>query len=239
MISSADGVKEMMKNDVVLSSRPNLVNLNRLSYNGLDVAFSPYGHVWREMRKISTIHVFSNKQLQCFRPIFRDEVSKMMKKIAVDASVSVATDLSETMMSFAYNTISRVAVGKSYGDDGYGKNRFLDVLHETQAVLGGFFVENYLPWLRWMDVLSGMAAKLHKNFWDMDSFFQELIEEHMNPNRPQSMEGDIIDILLRIKKDGSSSIDLTLDHIKALLMVINGFHSNYLSDYNISSSDFL
>ena len=30
----------------------------------------------------------------------------------------------------------------------------------------------------------------------MDSFYQELIEEHiMNPNRPRSMQGDIVELL--------------------------------------------
>lgn len=81
-------------------------------------------------------------------------------------------------------------------------------------------MEDYLPSFRWIDSLSGMAAKLDKNSRDMDSFCQELIEEHISPNRrPKSMEGDIIDILLRMKTDGSSSIHLTLDHIKALIVV--------------------
>lgn len=223
VISSADVVKEIMKShDVDFSGRPVLVSLQRLSYNGLDVAFSPYNDMWREMRKIANIHLFSIKQVQYFRPICKDEISKMIKKIARDASLSKITNLSETMISFTSNTICRVAFGKSYGDEGYGKNRFFDLLHEAQAVLGGFFVEDYLPLFGWIDKLSGMAARLERNFKDWDSFYEELIEEHLNPNRPKSMEGDIIDLLLGLKRNGSSSFDLTLDHIKALLMVI--FH---------------
>ncbi|KAH6755506.1 hypothetical protein C2S53_012208 [Perilla frutescens var. hirtella] len=221
VISSAAVVKEIMKShDVVFSSRPVLVALRRLSYNGLDVAFSPYNDMWREMRKVSTIHLFSSKQVQSFRPIFNDEVSKMIEKIAGDASSSTITDLSETMLSFANNTICRVAVGKSYGDEGYGKNRFFDLLHDAQTVLGGFFVEDYLPTFRWIDKVSGMAAKLEKNFEELDSVYDELIEEHMNPNMPKSKEVDIINILLGIKRDGTSPFDLTSDHIKALLMNI-------------------
>ncbi|XP_057780875.1 5-OH-xanthotoxin synthase-like [Salvia miltiorrhiza] len=65
-----------------------------------------------------------------------------------------------------------------------------------------------------------MAAKLDKIFQDMDAFCEEVIEEHMKPNRPKSMEGDIIDVMLRMKRDGSASFDITLDHIKALLVGI-------------------
>ncbi|XP_041997434.1 cytochrome P450 71A9-like [Salvia splendens] len=221
VISSADAVKEIMKShDAVFSSRPLLVSLQRLTYNGLDVAFSPYNEVWREMRKISTIHLFGAKQVQSSQPIFKDEVRKMMAKIARDASSSTVVNLSETMMSLSSNSICRVAFGKTYGDEGYGKNRFFDLLRETQSLLGGFFVEDYLPWFRWVDRLLGMNKKLGKNFHDMDSFYEELIEEHMDPNRPKSMEGDIVDILLRMKENGTTSFELTLDHIKALLMNI-------------------
>ncbi|XP_057780753.1 6,7,8-trihydroxycoumarin synthase-like [Salvia miltiorrhiza] len=219
VISSAEAVKEIMKShDAVFSSRPALVTFKKLPYKGRDIGFSPYNDAWRELRKISTIHLFSTKQVQSFRPIFKDELSKMMEKIARDAASSAATDLSETMMSFATNAISRAAFGRRLGDEGYGKTRFFDIFHGEKPLLGGFFVEDYLPWLRWIDSLSGMGAKLDKNISSLHSFCDELIEEHMNPDRPESMEGDVIDILLRIKREGS--FHLTLDHIKGLLVDI-------------------
>ncbi|PIN22644.1 hypothetical protein CDL12_04628 [Handroanthus impetiginosus] len=143
----------------------------------------------------------------------------MIKKISTDASMSRTSNLSETMISLTSNMICRVAFGKSY-DEGHGKNRFFDLLHETQEILGGFFVEDYLPSLRWIDKISGKRAKLEKNFMDLDCFYQELIEEHLDSNRPKAMEGDIIDLLLGLKRDKSSCVDLSLDHIKALLMNI-------------------
>ncbi|XP_057780854.1 cytochrome P450 71A1-like [Salvia miltiorrhiza] len=218
VISSAEAVKEIMtSHDVVFSSRPALVALRRLLYDGLDFAFSPYMETSREMKKISTVHLFSAKRVQTFLPIIRDEVSKMTERIARDASLSAATDLSETMMLFAANTVARVAFGKRYGET---KQRFVDLLHDAEAVLGGLFMEDFLLWLRWIDNLSGMAAKLDKVFQDMDAFCEEVIEEHMKPNRPKSMEGDIIDVMLKMERDGSASFDLTLDHIKALLVGI-------------------
>jgi hypothetical protein len=50
-----------------------------------------------------------------------------------------------------------------------------------------------------------------------------VIDDHMdNLGRPKSKEqdvADIIDILLQMMNDHSLSFELTLDHIKALLMV--------------------
>lgn len=78
-------------------------------------------------------------------------------------------------------------------------------------------MEDYLSWLRWIDRVSGMAGKLEKCFREMDAFCEEVIEDHMDPKRPGSMEGDIVDVLLRIKEDRSSSFVISFNHIKVLV----------------------
>ncbi|XP_042002724.1 cytochrome P450 71A9-like [Salvia splendens] len=166
------------------------------------------------MRKISTLHLFSPKQVQSSYPIFRDEVRKIMEKISRDASSSTVVNFSETTMSLLRNIMVRLVFGVHGGD------RLNVLLREVLVIYAAFFVEDYLPSLRWIDRLSGMAAALDKIFHKLDSFCQELIEEHMNPNRPKSMESDFIGSLLRIKENGSSSFPLTLNHIKAVLVDI-------------------
>ncbi|XP_042002719.1 cytochrome P450 71A9-like [Salvia splendens] len=219
VISSVEAVKEISKSyDSIFSGRPSLVAMNRLSYNGIDIGFSDYNDTWREMRKISTLHLFSPKQVQSSYPIFREEVRNIMEKIARDASSSTVVNFSETTTSLLGNIMVRLVFGVHGGD------RFNVLLREVQVIYAAFFVEDYLPSLRWIDRLSGMAAALDKIFHKLDSFCQELIEEHMNPNRPKSMESDFIGSLLRIKENGSSSFPLTLYHIKAVLvdMVMGG-----------------
>ncbi|XP_009591953.1 5-OH-xanthotoxin synthase-like [Nicotiana tabacum] len=85
-------------------------------------------------------------------------------------------------------------------------------------MMASFFVSDFFPSLSWIDKLTGVTARLEKIFNDLDEFYKELIEQHLNPNRPKSMEGDILDILLQLKKEKSTPIDLTLEDIKALVM---------------------
>lgn len=48
-----------------------------------------------------------------------------------------------------------------------------------------------------------------------------LIEEHLDPKRSSpDQQKDIIDVLLQIQKDRENRIDITENHIKAILMVI-------------------
>ncbi|KAL0421847.1 UNVERIFIED_CONTAM: cytochrome [Sesamum latifolium] len=220
VISSAHVVKEIMKShDIVFSGRPTHVAMQRLSYNGLDIAFSSYNDLWREMRKVSNLHLFSPKQVELFRPVREDEVSRMINKISRDASLSRVTNLSEMVNTMTSNTICRVALGKSSMDEGFA-SRFYELFHDVQGVLVAFYVEDYFPLLGWIDKISGMRKRLEKIFRDLDSFYQELIEEHLDKNRPISMEGDILDILHGLKRDGLSSIALTMDHVKAVIMNI-------------------
>ncbi|KAM3357123.1 hypothetical protein P3S68_023837 [Capsicum galapagoense] len=85
-------------------------------------------------------------------------------------------------------------------------------------MLAEFFFSDYFPLSGWLDKLFENISRLEKNFMDLDKFYEELIEKHLNPNRPKSMEGDIVDLLLQLMKEQLTPIDLTLDNIKAILM---------------------
>ena len=71
-----------------------------------------------------------------------------------------------------------------------------------------------------VDKLTGMIARLEKNFKGLDSFYQEIIDVHLDPNRPEPEQEDITNVLLRLQKNRQFGIDLTFDHIKPVFMVI-------------------
>ncbi|KAH9718028.1 cytochrome P450 83B1 [Citrus sinensis] len=176
--------------DLQFSSRPALVVTQKLSYNGLDLVFSPYGEYWREIRKICVIHLFNSNRAQNFRPIREDEVSRMIESISKSAAASKQVNLSEIMMSLSCNIICRLGFGKRSGDESETiteRSRFHTLLNEIQAL-----------------------------------FYQELIDEHLDPKRTKAkvQQEDLVDVLLQIRKDHGFKVDLTLDHIKAVLMNI-------------------
>ncbi|GFY86211.1 cytochrome P450, family 71, subfamily B, polypeptide 37 [Actinidia rufa] len=208
VVSSAKMAKEVLKtHDLVFCSRPTLLGQQKLSYNQLDVGFSPYNDYWREMRKICVLHLFSSKRVQSFRHIREDEVSQMIEKISNLAAASKLANLDEIAMTLTSIIICRVAFGKRYDEGGYESHRFHSLLTETQAMFAHFFVSDYFPLLGWVDTVTGMRARLEKNFKDCDLFYQELIDEHLHPKRPKSSEQDILDILLQLKEDRSTSVD--------------------------------
>ena len=50
-------------------------------------------------------------------------------------------------------------------------------------MLLSFFVSDYIPFLGWIDKLTGMVTRLEKTFEALDGFLQEVLDEHLDPNR--------------------------------------------------------
>ncbi|KAG8373932.1 hypothetical protein BUALT_Bualt11G0076600 [Buddleja alternifolia] len=221
LVSSPKIAKEVLKTlDLAFCSRPRALGQDKLSYNRLDVTLAPYSESWRELRNIYILHLLSNKQVQSFRPIHEEEVFCMIRNISVKACLGQVISLSVTRFSLTSTLICRIAFGKIYHDEGLERRRFNELMIESQAMKGGLFESDYLPSFGWVDKLSGMIDRLDKTFKDLDEFYQELIDELMDPSRPKSVNPNILDLLIQFKEEQSCSIDLTWDHIKAILMSI-------------------
>ncbi|GFP84878.1 cytochrome p450 71b36 [Phtheirospermum japonicum] len=180
VVTSSRTAKQILKtSDLSFCSRPPIAGQQKLAYDGIDMAFSPYNQHWRQMRKICVLHLLSPKQVFSFRAVREDEVRRMISKIST--RFGSPCNLSDMAMSLASNLICRVAFGRRYDDDEYDKMRFDRLI---------------------------------------------LIDEHLDPCRAKPDRPDIIDLMIELKyqnssSSSSSSLDLiTWDHIKALLMVI-------------------
>ncbi|RDX60712.1 Cytochrome P450 83B1, partial [Mucuna pruriens] len=219
VVSSSKLAKEALKDhDLEFSGRPKLLGQQKLSYNGLDMSFSPYGNYWREIRKLCVVHVLSSRRVSSFSSIRKFEVKQMIKKISKHASSSKATNLNEALISLTSAIICRTAFGRRYEDEGTERSRFHGLLNECEVMLGALFVSDFIPFFGWVDKLTGLHTRLEKCFKELDEFSQEVIVEHMDPNGKCSEEEDIIDVLLQLKKQRSFSTDLTTDNIKAVFM---------------------
>ncbi|KAJ4838388.1 hypothetical protein Tsubulata_020538 [Turnera subulata] len=221
VVSSAIMAKEILQTyDLEFCSRPVFTGQRKLSYNNLDFAFAPYNAYWREMRKMCVVHLFNSSRVQRFRPIREEEVSLLIGKIWESASAaSKPFDLSEALMSLNHTIICRIAFGKSYEDGGRERARIQELILETQVMLASFFLSDYFPCMGWADrIITGLTPRLEKNFKEMDAFYQEIIDEHLDPKKPKPPQEDMLDVLLQIYKDSSFKVQLTFEHIKAILM---------------------
>ncbi|PIN23066.1 Costunolide synthase [Handroanthus impetiginosus] len=217
VVSSPNMAQEIFKNhDLIFSGRPPLYAIKRFTYDLSSISSAPYGDYWREVRKIVVLELMTVKRVQSFANIRAEEVALMIDRIK--SSGRSAVDLSSLEFSLSNNIVSRVALGTTNCIDRGKNNRFQEILHEIQQLAGEFNLADFFPGMDWINKFNGVDKRMKKYFEDLDTFFDKVIEEHVDPRRSKSDEEDIIDVLLRIQKDPFQTIKLKDEHLKGVLV---------------------
>ncbi|EFH39112.1 CYP82G1 [Arabidopsis lyrata subsp. lyrata] len=69
-------------NDMALATRPNIAFGRYVGcYNNASLTLAPYGDYWRELRKIATVHLFSNQSIEMLGHIRSSEVNTLIKHL--------------------------------------------------------------------------------------------------------------------------------------------------------------
>ncbi|XP_073146334.1 strychnine-11-hydroxylase-like [Henckelia pumila] len=221
VVSSADMAREIIKShDLAFSGRPSLYIAKKLGYNSSNISLAPYGEYWREVRKIAVLELLTAKRVQSFGNIRDEEVALMIHRVSEHGLMN-PVDLSSLTFSLSNNVVCRAAFGTTSPDD-HGNSdgrmtKFQQILLEVQHLAAEFNVADFFPWLAWINKLNGVDQKIDKNFRDIDNFFNKVIEEHRDPERPKPDQEDIIDVLVRIQKDPNQEIHLKDEHVKGVL----------------------
>ncbi|XP_026438823.1 cytochrome P450 71B35-like [Papaver somniferum] len=219
VITSAEAAEQVLKTyDLDFCTRPPFAGPKRLTYNYLDIAFGPYCEYLIEMRKLCFLHLLSMKRVQSFAVIREEELSLMIDSIS---NFTDPIDLFKMLISLTDEILSRIAFGKTFQSrDELSDGRLQEILYETMPdpVLNGFSASDFFPSVGWIfNRITGVYGRIEKSFHDFDEFFQQIIDLHLSLERNKSEHKDLIDVLLKIK-DGSSTVRLTNDHIKAVLL---------------------
>lgn len=153
----------------------------------------------------------------------------MIEKVSKSVVASKPVNLCEVMMSLTSTVICRIGFGKRY-EGGVERRKFHALLNEAQALFVSFFFRDYFPFMGWADKFTGNMRRLERNFKGLDAFYQELIDDHLHPKRAKTEQEDIVDVLLQIQKARGFKVDLTWDHIKAVLMVNFSLFDNFKTE---------
>lgn len=165
------------------------------------------------------LELLSAKRIQMFRSVRDEEVGNMIDDIARTSNGLI--NLNEQSHFLSISVLCRSAFSKKYGGDGgvTSKTRILELLEEATNLLGGFSISDFLPWMDWLNKFNGLEKRVDKCFKGLDSFYDKVIEEHLDPKRPTPEHEDLVDVLLRIQKDPRQAIALTDDQIKGVITV--------------------
>ncbi|KAL3829019.1 hypothetical protein ACJIZ3_017821 [Penstemon smallii] len=220
VVSSPDMAREVLRtHDLDCCTRPLSRGQKKISYDFSDLAFSPYGEYWREMRKMCVMELFTSKRVQSYWYVREAEVGHLIENIKRDAPTPV--EMNDTMFTLTNNVICRIAFGTSHRGNQFEHGELKQVIDDAMTLLSGFSASDFFsPRFGWViDLLTGLHWRLNRCYKSFDTFFEKVIKEHLDSSRPTPETEDIIDVMLGLAKERSTVVKLTKQHMKAILVV--------------------
>ncbi|XP_028799676.1 cytochrome P450 71D10-like [Neltuma alba] len=228
IVTSSEIAKQIFTtHDVIFSNRPHLLAAEIITYNNIDIGFSPHGNHWRKLRKICTLELLTAKRARSFRYIREEEVSALVKDIRSHEGSVI--NLSEKIFTTTNSIIAKAAFGKKSRD----QEAFISSLKEIMKVMGGFSIVDLFPSVKVLQVITGMRAKVERVHKLNDKILEDIIKDHKERKERSSenTEENLLDVLLKIQQENDLELPLTHKHIKAVIldMFIAGSESSSTS----------
>jgi 4-hydroxyphenylacetaldehyde oxime monooxygenase len=157
-----------------------------------------------------------------------------MGKLASAAGLREPVFLEDLIFGCMDDIIGTVAFGNIYGAEQFmERQHFRDVINEAMMARSSFCAEDYFPNAlgRLVDRLTGVVSRREMVFREFDTFFETIIEHHLDPSRViPDQGGDLIDDLIdTLMEEHQGSPGFGRERVKALLSVRNAHEqSNYL-----------
>ncbi|VVA91177.1 unnamed protein product [Arabis nemorensis] len=223
VISSREGAEEALKTqDLECCSRPETVSTRMISYNFKDIGFAPYGEEWKALRKLVVMELLNMKKFQTFRYIREEENDLFVKKLTESALTRTRVNLKKTLFTLVASIICRLAFGIDiHKCEFINEDSVEDLVHKFDLVMETIAFADFFPRVGWLiDRISGQNKILNNVFTELDTFFQNILDEHLKPGRTVSESSDVVDVMVDLmkkhEKDGDS-FKLTTDHFKGII----------------------
>ncbi|KAG2586580.1 desmethyl-deoxy-podophyllotoxin synthase-like [Panicum virgatum] len=223
--TSPDAAHEIMRtHDVTFATRPWSTTMKIMMADGCGLGFAPYGDHWRQLRKISVLELLSARRVQSFRHVREEEVARLVAAVAATPPGEPA-NLSERIAAAIADSTVRALIGDRFGR----REEFLETIEEESKLTSGFNLSDLFPSSAWfVNVLSGTARRSHAMHKKSIELMEHAIKQHEELRATMAAkgrvveEGALVDVLLRIQKEGGLNVPLTTGTIKAAIFDLFG-----------------
>ncbi|PKI41255.1 hypothetical protein CRG98_038367 [Punica granatum] len=133
IVSSLEAAEECFtKNDIILANRPRRSAGKYFGYNYTTISASPYGDHWRNLRRVSTIEIFSAHRLNVLAEIRRDEIRRLLHKLSAGSLEGFTrVELKSKLTDLTFNIMMRM----------FYKN-MIEIFRRTDAFMQGLIDEH-------------------------------------------------------------------------------------------------
>ncbi|CAN8312162.1 unnamed protein product [Cochlearia groenlandica] len=203
--SEPDTAKEIL-NSSAFADRPVKESAYELLFHRA-MGFAPYGEYWRNLRRISSTHLFSPRRISSFEGVRVGIGMKMVKKIKSEAYACGGgeVEVKKVVHFGSLNNVMMTVFGESYDfDEVNGDGLVLEKLvSEGYELLGIFNWSDHFGLLRWFD-FQGVRKRCRALVSQVNTFVGNIIDKHKMKKMDNNLNGevnDFVDVLLGLQKE--------------------------------------
>mgnify|MGYP003739829931 CR=1 FL=1 len=153
------------------------------------------------------MELLSAKHVRSFRPIREDEAARLVQSIASASAPLV--NLSMMLAGYVADAALREIMGGRLRD----RDAFVQQLAEGVRLAAGFSLADLYPSSRLARLLSRSARQVEIHRAAMLELMDSVVGDHLqrrSDRDPQAAAEDMVDLLLRLQRDGGLQIPLTM-----------------------------
>ncbi|KAI7756653.1 hypothetical protein M8C21_015631 [Ambrosia artemisiifolia] len=201
--SHPDTAKEIL-NSSAFADRPVKESAYELLFHRA-MGFAPHGEYWRNLRRISSTHLFCPKRISTFGE-FRTKLGlKMVNQVSSSMNHNGYVEVKKLLHFASLNNVMMSVFGKSYNDfdnDGFELD---ELVREGYELLGIFNWSDHFPIISWLDI-QGVRKRCRCLVSRVNVFVGGIIKEHRerrsgNGGATAGHGGDFVDVLLDLESE--------------------------------------
>jgi cytochrome P450 len=226
--STPEAAKEIMRTrDAVFASRPLSFTKKIILKDGPGIAWAPYGDHWRQLRKVCIMELLSAKRVHSFRPVREEEAIRLVQSIIISSkktSSSVVVNLSKLIAMFVADASVHAIMGNANGRFQH-RDTLLQYVDEGVRLAGGLTPVDLFPSSWFVRLLTRAPQEAEDFRQSLSTFMDGVIRGHQGRRShgdQKDQPEDLIDVLLRIQREGSLQFPLSMSIIKAVIFDIFG-----------------
>nr|GMC55272.1 cytochrome P450 78A5-like [Ipomoea batatas] len=175
------------------------------------MGFAPYGDYWRNLRRISSTHLFCPKRIASFGA-YRNEIGlKMVDEIKSLMEKEGEVKIKKILHFASLNNVMKTVFGRCYDFTTQKGSELEELVSEGYELLGTFNWTDHFPVLGWFD-FQGVRRRCRDLVGKVNVFVGDIIDDHrvkrsqnQNVAKPDDFSGDFVDVLLDMENENKLS----------------------------------
>jgi hypothetical protein len=169
----------------------------------MGIVFAPYGDHWRLLRRVLVAELLSAQRVDVFRRVREDEAARLVSSLASSSPPGQPVDVGERIGEFVADSAVRAIFGDRLPD----RAAFLKMMERALDFASIFDLRDLFPSSQLVRMLP-RSHKAEQNRREAVWLVHDILQHHEERRAAGGGGGEqyMIDVLLRIQKDGAMGV---------------------------------